>query len=133
MDRRLMMLAMGAAAMAGGATQVQAQPQAPVEAFDTEGSIGGQTYSGIAGVRQTGDTFAILWRTGNEEFRGVGLLRNRVLLCGFQGPNNSAGVAYYEAGANGVWEGEWALIGSTEVGRERWTPRGGGGGGGGSK
>jgi hypothetical protein len=124
MDRRVMMMAMGALAMAGGTTPVQAQ--APVEAFDTEGSIGGQTYSGIAAVQQTGNTFAIMWRTGNEEFRGVGILRNRVLMCGFQGPNNSAGVAFYEAGANGVWEGEWALIGGAEVGRERWTPRGGG-------
>lgn len=126
MDRRMMLMAMGAVAMAGGTTPVQAQ--APVEAFTTEGSFGGQTYSGVAAVQQTGNTFAIIWQTGNEEFRGVGVLRNGILMCGFQGPNNSAGVAFYQSVANGVWEGEWALIGGTEVGRERWTPRGGGGG-----
>jgi hypothetical protein len=125
MDRRLLLMAMGAAGIASGATQVQAQGQAPVEAFETEGVFGGQTYRGVTAVQQTGNTFAIVWRTGNEEFRGVGILRNNVLMCGFQGPNNSAGVAFYTGGAGGVWEGEWALVGGTDTGRERWTPRGG--------
>jgi hypothetical protein len=123
MDRRLLLLAMGAAAMAGGTSQVQAQ--APVESFATEGVIGGQSYRGTVAVQQTGDTYALLWRTGNEEIRGVGILRNNLLITGFVAANNVGGFAYYQRGQDGTWEGEWALVGGTEVGRERWTPGGG--------
>jgi hypothetical protein len=124
MDRRLLMLAMGGAALAGKPTQAQAQAQSPVETFDTQGMIQGQSYQGMVAVQQTGDTFALLWNTGGEEIRGVGILRENVLYTGFLGPNNIAGIAFYHARGNGVWEGEWALVGGTAVGRERWRVRG---------
>lgn len=85
--------------------------------YRVEGSNpgGGGGYSGVVTVRQTGETWNVVWRIGSQVFEGYGILDRDTLSVSYNG-----GLAVYEMSGNGA-RGIWTPDGGTELGREDWS------------
>lgn len=99
---------------------------------------GGQgEYSGTVSVRQTGQTYSVIWNVGGVKYTGTGLGAENSRGYSTMGPASSSdssiaisyisdgtfGLAYYVEQEDGTWRGIWTYGGSDKIGTEVWTRR----------
>lgn len=99
---------------------------------------GGQgEYSGTVSVRQTGQTYSVIWNVGGVKYTGTGLGAENSRGYSTMGPASSSdssiaisyisdgtfGLAYYVEQDDGTWRGIWTYGGSDRIGTEVWTRR----------
>ena len=99
---------------------------------------GGQgVYSGTVSVRQTGQTYSVIWNVGGVKYTGTGLGAENSRGYSTMGPASSSdssiaisyisdgtfGLAYYVEQDDGTWRGIWTYGGSDKIGTEIWTRR----------
>ncbi len=99
---------------------------------------GGQgEYSGTVSVRQTGQTYSVIWNVGGVKYTGTGLGAENSKGYSTMGPASSSdssiaisyisdgtfGLAYYVEQDDGTWRGIWTYGGSDKIGTEVWTRR----------
>jgi hypothetical protein len=102
---------------------------APAHAIDGLYSVEGrqpdsdQVYRGEAQIVKTGDTYSVMWRIGQMQHIGTGILRDNVLAIYFQPlhPRAAAGVASFQILNDKVAQGSWTGLGGKAVGTELWT------------
>jgi hypothetical protein len=94
---------------------------------------GGQ-YEGTVSVERTGETYAVVWKIGNDEFVGTGLGAKFVgdrFQMGPASPDDTAisvgyisgksfGMAMYFQQPDGRWQGIWTYGGSDKASYEDW-------------
>ena len=88
----------------------------------TEGGI----YSGAAQVKQTGRTFAVIWKIGELRQIGTGIVVDNVFSVVFQSilPGRLAGrpgVAVFQIDNDRITNGIWSTLGDELTGQEIWT------------
>jgi len=81
------------------------------------------TYRGEMAIAASGDTYRIVWRMGNQQHEGTGLLRDGKLAVVFRS-GQQTGVAFYDVRDNGTLIGTWTTLGGQAVGTETLTPKG---------
>ena len=101
----------------------------PEGTYDMTGTNPGDRspYKGIVEVRKTGETYAVTWRFGTDETRGVGALTtgsDRTFAVSYDA-GKSHGIALYELQGDGTWTGTWSSLGGDKLGTEIWRPQGG--------
>jgi hypothetical protein len=99
---------------------------------------GGQgEYSGTVSVRQTGQTYSVIWNVGGVKYTGTGLGAENSRGYSTMGPASSSdssiaisyisdgtfGLAYYVEQDDGTWRGIWTYGGSDKIGTEIWSRR----------
>ena len=99
---------------------------------------GGQgEYTGTVSVRQTGQTYSVIWNVGGVKYTGTGLGAENRQGYSTMGPasandssiaisyisGGSFGLAYYVEQFDGTWRGIWTYGGSDKIGTEIWTRR----------
>jgi hypothetical protein len=99
-------------------------PASAIEGFYTvEGRNPGQPggYKGEAQIKQTGRTYTIIWRIGQGQQIGTGILIDNVLSIVFTpvGPARP-GLAVYSVTDDKVATGIWTSLGSEVVAEETW-------------
>lgn len=99
-------------------------PASAIEGFYTvEGRNPGQPggYKGEAQIKQTGRTYTIIWRIGQGQQIGTGILIDNVLSIVFTpvGPARP-GLAVYSVADDKVATGIWTSLGSEVVAEETW-------------
>lgn len=91
--------------------------------YTVEGQNPGQpgVYKGEAQIKQTGRTYTIVWRIGQTQQIGTGILMDNVLSIVFTpvGPARP-GVAVYHVSGDKVASGIWTSLGSQIVAEEIW-------------
>jgi len=110
--------------VAAGLAVAAAAPAAAIEGYYTvEGQNPGQpgVYKGEAQIKQTGRTYTIVWRIGETQQIGTGILMDNVLSIVFTpvGPARP-GVAVYHVSGDKVATGVWTSLGSQIVAEEVW-------------
>lgn len=87
----------------------------PVGVYAVKGTNpDGSAYSGTITVTKTGQTWRVVWKSGDQTVNGTALVMNNLLAVGYDG-----GVGIYRPQGNG-WVGEWAERGQTNFGKETW-------------
>ena len=84
-------------------------------------------YEGVIEVKKTGETYAVTWRFGTDETKGVGTLTrgsDKTLAVSYDA-GESHGIALYELQGDGSWSGVWSSMGGETLGTEIWRPQGG--------
>jgi hypothetical protein len=106
-----------------------ASPAAAVEGmYRIEGRnpAQGGTYSGEAQVKQTGKTYAVVWRIGELRQIGTGIVIDNVFSVVFQSilPGRVAGrpgIAVFQIDNDRITNGIWSTLGDEATGQEVWT------------
>lgn len=94
-------------------------------------------YSGTVSVRQTGQTYSVIWNVGGVKYTGTGLGAENSRGYSTMGPASSSdssiaisyisdgtfGLAYYVEQDDGTWRGIWTYGGADKIGTEVWTRR----------
>jgi len=86
----------------------------------------GGTYSGEAQVKQTGKTYAVVWRIGELRQIGTGIVIDNVFSVVFQSilPGRVAGrpgIAVFQIDNDRITNGIWSTLGDEATGQEVWT------------
>jgi hypothetical protein len=93
--------------------------------YTVEGQNPGQpgSYKGEAQIKQTGRTYSVVWRIGQTQQIGTGIVIDNVLSIVFTpvGPARP-GVAVYNITDQKVSGGVWTSLGSQVVAEEIWSP-----------
>ena len=93
--------------------------------YSVEGQNPGQpgSYKGEAQIKQTGRTYTVVWRIGQTQQVGTGIVIDNVLSIVFSpvGPTRP-GVAVYNITDQRVSGGVWTTLGSQVVAEEIWSP-----------
>ena len=120
--KRIAMLAAGA--LLASAASLWAQDADLSGRYAVEGSNPGSTgiYRGEVTVVKSDETYQVLWKIGNQQHRGTGILRSGGFSVVYQPPGGGPGVAVYEVRPNGSLLGLWVDLGGKEVGSEVWNP-----------
>ena len=83
----------------------------------------GSKYTGTAEVTIISDTtFSIKWTVGDAVYKGFGMRMNDALSATYT-IDGEPGLVIYKVGANGAFDGLWAIRGKNGNGTERLTPR----------
>jgi hypothetical protein len=118
--RRLLPAAATAACLAL-ATPAFAQRDGVYEVTGT--NLDGTPYTGLAQIRTVGlASFNIIWRIGNQLVEGTGMASGRTVAVAY-GLAQRPGMAIYTLNPDGSLDGEWTIIGATQVATERLVPR----------
>ena len=92
--------------------------------YSVEGQNPGQpgSYKGEAQIKQTGRTYTVVWRIGQTQQIGTGIVIDNVLSIVFTpvGPARP-GVAVYSISGDKVTGGVWTSLGSQVVAEEVWS------------
>lgn len=104
-------------------------PAAAVEGmYRIEGSnpARGGAYSGEVQVKQTGRTFAVIWKIGQLRQIGTGIVIDNVFSVVFQSilPGRVAGrpgIAVFQIDNDRITNGIWSTLGDEATGQEIWT------------
>jgi hypothetical protein len=83
-------------------------------------------YEGVIEVKKTGETYAVTWRFGADETKGIGTLTkgsDKTLAVSYDA-GESHGIALYELQGDGSWSGVWSSMGGETLGTEIWRPHG---------
>jgi hypothetical protein len=83
---------------------------------EATGADGGGAYSGTVGIRKLDDVYELTWWIGNEEYKGVGLLKGDLFIVGWS-TGLLSGVTYYEIKGRELL-GRWASAGARISGVE---------------
>lgn len=130
---RLGMLASSCLVFAVSAVSAWADPTGTYQVQGRNADGGGQ-YSGEVRVERTGETYAVRWKIGNDEFVGTGLGAKFVgdrFQMGPASPDDTAisvgyisgqnfGMAMYFQQPDGSWQGIWTFGGSDKAAYENW-------------
>jgi len=86
----------------------------------------GGTYSGEAQVKQTGQTFVVIWKIGELRQIGTGIVIDNVFSVVFQSilPGRVAGrpgIAVFQIDNDRITNGIWSTLGDEATGQEMWT------------
>lgn len=84
-------------------------------------------YEGVIEVRKTGETYAVTWRFGADETKGIGTLArgsDKTLAVSYDA-GQSHGIALFELQGDGSWSGVWSSMGGETLGTEIWRPQSG--------
>lgn len=84
-------------------------------------------YEGVIEVRKTGETYAVTWRFGADETKGIGTLArgsDKTLAVSYDA-GQSHGIALFELQGDGSWSGIWSSMDGETLGTEIWRPQGG--------
>jgi hypothetical protein len=100
----------------------------PEGSYDMSGINPGDesVYEGKVTVKRTGETYAVNWQLDNNVSKGIGALTTSggsVFAVSFD-LGSTHGIALFELGADGVWNGRWSAVDGVEMGSEVWTPSG---------
>lgn len=93
------------------------------------------TYRGSVSVRQTGETYEVIWDIAGTRYTGSALGAAPVKGRSMMGPadagddtlavgyisGRSFGLAFYVEQDDGTWKGVWTYGGSDKIGTEVWT------------
>ena len=114
------------ASLIGLAFAVVATPSLAIEGLYTvEGKNPGQPggYKGEAQIKATGRTYTIVWKIGEGQQIGTGILIDNVLSIVFTsvGPARP-GLAVYNVTGDKITSGIWTSLGSQIVAEETWSP-----------
>jgi hypothetical protein len=91
----------------------------PVGSYEVQGqNPDGSKYSGTVSVRQTGQTYKVVWQIGNDRYDGTGIGNKDFLAVSYTSGKES-GLALYGADG-GNWKGIWTYAGGTKIGAELW-------------
>jgi len=92
--------------------------------YDVTGTnLDGTDYTGLAQIRAVGlNSFNILWRVGDQIVEGVGMASGRTIAVAY-GMAQRPGMGVYTLHPDGSMDGDWTIIGSPSIGRERLVPR----------
>lgn len=96
----------------------------------------GQQYTGTVKVVREGETYAVAWNIGGQQFAGTGLgakFNGNRFEMGPASPDdtaisvgyisgNSFGMAMYFLQPDGTWQGVWTYAGSKKASSENWLP-----------
>jgi hypothetical protein len=94
----------------------------PVGRYDVDGkSPDGSTYSGVATIEPTGQTFVVTWLIGKDKFVGTAVGNDEFFAVAYRS-GSSTGVAVYGREGND-WIGVWTFTGGRQAGVERLTRR----------
>ncbi len=101
----------------------------PEGSYDMTGTNPGDNspYKGVVEVTKTGETYAVTWRFGTDETRGIGTLSagsDRTFAVSYDA-GRSHGIALFELRGDGSWAGTWSSMGGDKLGTETWHPQGG--------
>lgn len=118
-------LASGFGALLGACLLAQPASAAGIEGlYSVEGQNPGQpgSYKGEAQIKQTGRTYTVVWRIGQTQQIGTGIVIDNVLSIVFTpvGPARP-GVAVYSISGDKVTGGVWTSLGSQVVAEEVWS------------
>ncbi|MDQ6435433.1 hypothetical protein RB623_15345 [Mesorhizobium sp. LHD-90] len=93
--------------------------------YTVEGSNpgGGGIYRGEVTVVKSDETYQVLWKIGNQQHRGTGILRDGGFAVVYQPQGGGPGIAVYQVGPNGALSGSWVGLGGQQLGSEVWNPR----------
>jgi len=111
----------------------------PVGDYSVKGANpgGNGAYQGSVSVRQTGETYEVIWDIGGTRYTGSALGAAPVKGRSLMGPadpgddtlavgyvsGRSFGLAFYVEQDDGTWKGIWTYGGSDKIGNEVWTPK----------
>jgi len=97
----------------------------PEGVYDMSGTNPGDRspYSGTIDVARTGETYAVTWRFGKDETRGVGVTGPGDTFAVSYGTPTGHGIALLALQPDGSWSGTWSNIGAKASGTEVWRPR----------
>lgn len=114
------------AGLIGLAFAAAATPSLAIEGLYTvEGKNPGQPggYKGEAQIKATGRTYTIVWKIGEGQQIGTGILIDNVLSIVFTsvGPARP-GLAVYSVTGDKITSGVWTSLGSQIVAEETWSP-----------
>lgn len=119
-------LGAGLAAFLAAFLAAAASPASAIEGvYSVEGRNPGQPggYKGEAQIKQTGRTYTILWRIGEGQQIGTGILIDNVLSIVFTAPGPARpGLAVYSVADDKITSGIWTSLGSQIVAEETWSP-----------
>ena len=130
---RLKMLAASCLFLASSALAAFADPTGTYQVQGKNADGNGQ-YTGTVEVQRTGETYAVRWKIGNDEFVGTGLGAKFVGDRFQMGPasaddtaisvgyisGKSFGMAMYFQQPDGTWQGIWTFGGSDKAAYENW-------------
>jgi hypothetical protein len=80
---------------------------------------GQSSYAGIVTVTRTGETYQVVWRIGDDTYRGTGVLVDGRFGVAYDA-GGQASIALYAERSAGEWSGRWALGSDTKSGTETW-------------
>lgn len=86
----------------------------------------GSSYTGEAQIKQTGQTFAVIWRIGELRQIGTGVVVDNVFSVVFQSivpgrPAGRPGIAVFQIDNDQIRSGIWSTLGDGVTGQEVWT------------
>jgi hypothetical protein len=121
MRKRLLWLAAALCAFATGTAAQAFEGRYQISGSGMNGSL---KYEGVAQIKQTGDTYTVLWKIDEVVYLGTGILRADVLSVVFLPINARTipGVASLRVVDDHVTGGSWTGVGTTDVIQEQWTP-----------
>jgi hypothetical protein len=92
----------------------------PVGHYTVEGKNpgGDGSYTGIADVTKTGDTYHVVWTIEGERYIGTAIGDKSFMAISYKSGGNTGLALYGEEGAN--WAGAWTYAGGTKLGIEHW-------------
>lgn len=79
-------------------------------------------YKGLVTVEKTGGTYAVTWRFGKDEIRGIGTVSassDKTFAVSYDSAK-SHGIALYEMQSDGSWHGIWTVMSGKVLGTETW-------------
>jgi hypothetical protein len=101
----------------------------PEGTYDMTGTNPGDKspYEGVIVVKKSGETYAVTWKFGADETKGIGALTSGSgdTFAVSYDSGESHGIALYELQGDGSWSGTWSSMGGKALGTEIWYPRGG--------
>jgi hypothetical protein len=117
-------LALSLGAMTVAAGSATAATLTLASTYDAAGTNpDGSHYTGTATVEIISDTtFTIQWTIAGEVYKGFGMRMNDALSATYT-IDGEPGLVIYKVGANGAFDGLWAIRGKNGNGTERLTPR----------
>jgi len=86
----------------------------------------GSAYAGEAQIKQTGQTYAVIWKIGDLRQIGTGVVIDNVFSIVFQSlvPGRTAsrpGIAVFQIDNDQITSGIWSTLGDDVTGQEVWT------------
>lgn len=76
----------------------------------------GKEYSGTVSINKNGAVYLLNWALARENYTGVGILEDDLLIVGW-GSGQTAGIVYYQI-KDGILLGRWATPQDTQIGTE---------------
>ncbi|MBI6628754.1 hypothetical protein [Pontibaca salina] len=117
MDLRPWKITATIAALIGWALPAIADPNGTYSLTGTNPH--GGTYHGEITIEPVGAIYDLTWRIERDTFTGIGIVEGETLSAAYGSDTSVSGVIQMNRTEAG-WEGTWAYVGETGLGRETW-------------